>query len=561
MFTMQILDGQLGLTPPSIAGASVDLGIASDGLPGTLYTAGDVGSAVAQLGQGPMVEALADRLTVAGGPGYAMPLNPSTVGTVSATTYGGTGTGTVVASLAPHKEIKIKIEAGGTPTTMTFRYAVGGAAYSAIQASGAGPYVFLVPGTLCKVTFTNVTFTALDVFTVSTAGAVTVVGTGPANQITQASSPVDVYDIRVTITTSGALGVAVFNYSLDGGNTVSGQIAVPSGGVYVLPNTGVVLTFAGTFTAHALPYTIATVAAAFTTSDVNTAMTLLLANALEWSFVHVVGQATSAAGAATMASTLDTHMQTAEVAFRYVFAVTECPTTETDSTVAAAFASFVSKRVAVCAGDIGHLSSITPGKVTRRNCGTVVASKIASARPGTSIAWVEDPPNPLKSVKSLYRSGIEADILDAGRFTTVGQKTGVIGYFVVHGQTMASPGSDFTPIYARRVMDVACRVTRASLLPYTSQKIPVNPAGQTNAGKIQEKWAVAKEALIRKKLLAALNIGPGAGDDADAVDASVVFDRNEPILSTKTFKVAVRVTPFGYAENIAATIGFQNPAL
>jgi hypothetical protein len=563
MFTMTILDGQLGLVPPSTAGASVDLGVCSDGVASTLYTAGNTNSAVSQLGQGPLVEALADRLSFAGGPGYAVPLTPSTLGSAGSTTYAGTGTGTVVADEAPHKQILLKIETGGAPGTMTFRYSVGGAAYSAPIATTAGVFVYLVPGTMCKVTFADQTYTTLAVWTISTAGVIGLVGTGTVGWVTQASSPLDAYDIRVIVKTSGALGAGVFTYSVDGSNTTSGDILIPSGGVYVIPNTGIFLTFAGTFTAHALAYTIACTTSTFTTSDVNTAMTYLLGLPLEWGFVHLVGAASSAANAATMASTLDTHMAAAELAFRYVFAVMECPTggSDTDAVVAAAFASFVSKRVVVCAGDIGHLSSVYPGRVTRRNCGTVVASKIAKVRPGTSIAWVQDPPNPIEKVKSLYRDEQATPLLDAARFTTMTSKIGVIGYFITHGKTMAAPGSDFGRIDYRRPMDVACKAARAMFLPFEEQTIPVNPPGSTKAGKVHEKWALRMEALAKKRLEAALNIGHGANEDADAQAAEVVIDRDENILSTRIFKIAVRIVPNGKAEAVEVTMGFMNPAL
>ena len=53
----------------------------------------------------------------------------------------------------------------------------------------------------------------------------------------------DSYDARVEIRATGALGVAQFRYSLDGGLTYSGDIIVPSGGSYTLANTGLGLTF------------------------------------------------------------------------------------------------------------------------------------------------------------------------------------------------------------------------------------------------------------------------------------------------------------------------------
>lgn len=52
------------------------------------------------------------------------------------------------------------------------------------------------------------------------------------------------YDVAIEITTEGALGVAEFQYSLDGGDTYNGvDTAIPAGGQYALPGTGVTLNF------------------------------------------------------------------------------------------------------------------------------------------------------------------------------------------------------------------------------------------------------------------------------------------------------------------------------
>src|SRR5205823_4993460 len=99
-------------------------------------------------------------------------------------------------------------------------------------------------------TFAAAAYTLNDVYTVATTGVITCVGTGPAGNLTQVSSPLDGYSVIVTITTSGAPGAGIFTYSLDGGNITSAAILIPGGaGIYVIANTGVVLTFASTFTA------------------------------------------------------------------------------------------------------------------------------------------------------------------------------------------------------------------------------------------------------------------------------------------------------------------------
>lgn len=71
------------------------------------------------------------------------------------------------------------------------------------------------------------------------------VGTG-SGAMTVSGTPVSAYPkIVINIVTAGELGTAAFQYSLDGGSTYSGTQTVPAApGIYVLPGTGVSLTFA-----------------------------------------------------------------------------------------------------------------------------------------------------------------------------------------------------------------------------------------------------------------------------------------------------------------------------
>jgi hypothetical protein len=546
--TITIQDGSLGQVPASVAGASVKLGICSDGIVGAFYSNGDINAAVSQLGQGPLVESVADTLAVAGGPVYAMPLNPTTDGTVGAVdTSKATGTGVLTPSRAPAKTIALKIILGGAVATMTYAVSLNGGAYSAPILSVAGPQ--LIPGTLTKVTFAAGTYVATDVYTIATTGGVTLVGSGPAaGNVTHVSSPLDGYDVRVTIVTTGALGVGTFTVSVDGGQNVSAQVLLPSGGSYAIPGTGVVLGFsAATYNAGSI-YSFTTLPAAYSNSDVTTAIAALLALPTEWGFLHAIGMGANAAAAATLAATVDTQMTVAETAFRYVFGVVECPTSESDSTIATAFVNFASTRIMVCAGDIGHLSTLS-GRVIRRNVATVATSRIAAIQPGEDPAWVGR--GALKNVKSLYRDEQKTPLLDAARFTTARTHVGLAGYYLTNGNMMAAGGSDFNFVMRRRVMDVACRITRAGLLPRVNQAVRVD----RKTGFIDERDAVTIERLLTAQLTAAVV------DTSDASAASVVVSRTENMLSTNRLPVDVRVVPLAYAKTIKTTIGFSNPAL
>jgi hypothetical protein len=551
--TIEIQDGSLGQVPASVAGASVKLGMCSDGIPNSFYSAGDINSAVSQLGQGPLVEAMADTLGVAGGPVYAVPLPPTTAGTVgTVNTSLATGAGVLTPSRAPAKTIALKIITGGALATATYAVSLNGGAYSAPILTSASAQ--LIAGTLTKVTLAAGTYVANDVYTIATTGGVTLVGSGPAaSNVTHVSSPLDAYDVRVTIVTTGALGAGVFTYSVDGGNNVSAQILIPSGGAYAIPGTGVVLTFsAATYNSGSI-YSFTTVTAAYSNSDVTAALTALLALPTEWGFVHVIGMGADSAAAATLAATVDTQMTAAQTAFRYVFGAVECPTngsgssTEADSVVAAAFANFASTRIMVCAGDIAHISSLS-GKVIRRNIATVATSRIAAIEPGEDPAWVGR--GALKNVKSLYRDEQKTPLLDAARFTTARTHVGLAGYYLTNGNMMAAGGSDFNFVMRRRVMDRGCQVTRAGLLPRLNQSIRVNKTGN-----IDERDAVTIERQLTEQLKAALVA------TRNASDCAVVVSRTEAVLTTNTLPVDVRIRPLGYAKFIDVTIGFSNPAL
>jgi hypothetical protein len=548
--TFKIQDGALGQTPPSVANAHVKLGVCSAGIVGQIYSFGDAGTAAATLGSGPLVEALADSLSV-GGPVYALPVNPSAYGSNGSVTHTGPGTGTVAASLAPAQSIQLKIGTGGTNGTMTFQVSLNGGAYGTPVASTSGTFSYAVPGTLTTVTFASgQTWVSNDVYLIATDGSVTLTGSGPAaSNVTHSDSPIDAYSVLLTITTAGGLGAGVFTYSVDGGNSTSGQIAIPSGaGKYAIPGTGVVATFSGTFTAGDT-YAWTTTAAGYSTTDLTNAFTALLAAAPEWGFVHVVGTWANAAAAASAAAIVDTQMTTAEGQFRFAFGLVECPTSESDSTVASAFASFQSRRTGVVAGDIGHVSSVT-GRILRRNAAWAVATHIANIQPGEDPAFVGST-TPIVHVASLYRDEQKTPFLDAQRFITMRTFPGRPGYFITNGNLMAPPGSDFNYVQRRRVMDAACRIARQGELPYLNGSVRINPAD----GTIDERDAQSFEATVNSKLKA------GVVSTGDASASSVVVNRAANILSTSTLPVTVRITPLGYMKFISTNIGFQNPSL
>ncbi len=530
------------------------VGVATGGNPGTVYSFGSSSAAVAALHSGPLLEAIISTLSEAGGPVLASCCEPVTAGTIGATTHTGTGVGTCAGSDAPHLQVRIKISTAGDLGAGKFVYALGDGDYCAaeIPLGTPGPWTYRVPGTLLKVTFpAGAPYVKDEVYTFTTSGTITKSGAGPV--VTKAASPTDSHAVVVNIVGTGTLGTAQFTYSLDGGNNFSAPIMVPGTGIYPIIGTGVVLTFAGGAGAFVDgdTYTIACAAAGCTSTEITAAFNVLKADSRRWFLLHVVGTPANAAAAASLAGTMSTLMETAATSFRFSRCLIECPTSEVDATVVAAFASFAGDRVLVGAGDYLHISPNT-GRKLRRNAAWQIASRAARLRPGQDVAEVAV--GALAQVQTIYRDEFTTPALDAGRFCTLRTYVGQAGYYVSNANIMCGPGSDYTLLQYGRCMDVACDITRDACVPMLNGNVRLNKTGP-RAGCIIERDADRYEKSTRQKLVA------GMVNTGDITDVDVTFDRDTNLIIGGDEPIAVSILPLGYLKSITATMAFANPAL
>jgi hypothetical protein len=375
-------------------------------------------------------------------------------------------------------------------------------------------------------------------------------GSGLAT-VAVSGTPLDFYNVVVAITTAGALGAAQFQYSLDNGLTYSQLYAAPSGGTFVIPDTGLTLTLSvsgGNFVKGDL-YAFQTAPAGSNITDVTNGINALLALPTAWSWVHVVGPAQTSAAAAALAAAVEVLMEgAASTNFKYGFCVVECPT-DTDANIEAAFGSTGTLyRTMVCAGTETIISSLL-GDEPIRPSGISVTARMALTPPS------EDPGRvargSLPGVVAIQRDENATPALDALSFTTLRTIPGQSGFFITSGHMFVPQSSDFWLSQNRRVMDIACTTAYAALLQFLNSTLAVN---KTN-GTISNAQASTIENYVNSQLNAVL-VAPG-----DAVASSVVVNRTNNVLSSKQLLVTVRVTPNGYAKQITATLAFNNPAL
>lgn len=574
--TVNVLDGNLNLQPGSTSKIMLYMGVCTLGVPNVLQTIGDGATLQTQCGLGRLVEMGSYGLDTSGGPAQFLPLTVGTPGGVSAVTKLGTG-GTMTISVAPHVSITIQCTTGGTLGTAAFTFSLNGGTPSApvVSAAGWSSTGYMVLGTFCTIVFTAGTYVAggtPDIYTISTAGAVAhPQGAGPAVP-TFTASPIDDYAAVVTITTAGALGTAQFTYSLDGtAASASSPIVSAGSGIYAIPNSGIVITLASAQVAGDT-FSFTTCGPNASSGNLTTGLTALqttyLSSAL-YSMINLVdGNALSSAWA-TQSAALQTGMTTLFNSGVYVRVFNQCPTsgsisasagavvvnsTDTDATVAANAAAVNADRVAGSAGDVS-LTSVITGLAQRRCCSWVAAARAASVAAATNIGEVALGGVP--GVNSLYRDETSTPLLDAARFITmrtfpgsVAAGTGVPGFFLTDGKTMALVTSDFSDLCNARVIDRACTIARVNALPYTNGKIPTTTRNGL-VGVITEK----KAQQIEKKIGSAMTTGLVDIQPQDAVACGVTINRTNNILSSKNLQLTVGAQPFAYSKYITINIG------
>lgn len=136
-------------------------------------------------------------------------------------------------------------------------------------------------------------------------------------------TPIDDYIATIAIVRAGKVGTQpypTFTYSLDSNLSQSAEIAIPGSGTYVIPGTGITLTFSNGAVGFKAgdTFSFTTVGSTWNNTDLSNALTALLTDSRSWGFLHVVGSATAA-----LAGTVDTFMNTAFVQKRFVNAIVE----------------------------------------------------------------------------------------------------------------------------------------------------------------------------------------------------------------------------------------------
>lgn len=386
-----------------------------------------------------------------------------------------------------------------------------------------------------------------------------VTGTSAVTADDTTTEPYDDYEVYFEVVAGGTIGVAgiTFKYSLDGGRTMSATTALGTANTYTIPSSGVTIDFgAGTLVAGDYA-SFRTTAPQWNSSELGAALDALKVTATDWAIVEVVG-----ALDATTFDTLETKIASIYASGKDVAWIgsARIPNLgEADATyqssLTGVFSSKSSTYGALTAGAVEMTSSVSARRYLRpvsfvvapreNSLSEEVNSADIKLGPIGGISIVDDLGNP------KHHDEAKSPGLDDARFYALRTWERRSGVFVNRPRLFCPTGSDFQLLTHRRVMNIALQVLRSYFEERLNSPIRVD----RTTGFILESEALAIEAGANARLSAALLSKPKASD------AYCVVARNENILSTRNLSADARVVPLAYAESVALTVGFSNPAL
>ncbi len=398
--------------------------------------------------------------------------------------------------------------------------------------------------------------------TAGSCGAVTQTGTGTSVVTVDAvaDEPDDDFEFYIEIVTGGTIGVAgiTLKYSLDGGRTLSPEIALGTANSYVIPGSGgVEIDFAAGTLVAGDTIAFRGNAPAPSAAEVGTALDALKLSAVSWELVHiaapvdgtifdtietkVTGMASSGKHRAWIGNTRMPNAGESEAAYK--------------TALDAIFGAKSTKHGMLCAGACKLTSSVS-GRQYRRPVSFAVAALEGSVSQEINTADINL--GPLVGVAIRDSDGNVDDHdesanpgLDDSRFCVLRTWDEVQGVYVNRPRLLSPAGSDFELLPHRRVMNLALETLRAYFVRRLSKPILVDKT----TGFILESEAAEIESGGNAVLRAVLLTKPKASD------AYCVIDRNVNILSTKTLSGQARVVPLAYPETVELEVGFSNPAL
>jgi hypothetical protein len=402
--------------------------------------------------------------------------------------------------------------------------------------------------------------------TVATKDAIVVTGVTGTSVVTATGATLADDDVEALfkVVTGGTIGVAgiTYQWSLDGGRTMSPVTALGTATAFVFPNSGGLgFSFAAGTLVAGDTVTQRAYAANFSAADLGVALEALRVSTYDWDLCVIVGP---------VDSTIFDAIATARAANpekTFICAARTPTAAETEATYKTAldtiFGAKADNGIIVCAGACEQTSSIS-FRSYRRPSLFAIAPRLGSVSEEIDIAQPTLGALPSCNIRDTNGNPKHHDEsvnpgLDDSRFSCLRTIDGKQGVYVNNCRILSATGSDFEFAQHRRIYNIARRTLRLYFTDRLSSPILVDAA----TGFILESEALEIEAGADAAMRTALRAKPkcsGGGIDGKA-SRFCKLSRTDNILSSKTLTVQGAVIPLAYPKNINIDLGFKNPAV
>lgn len=344
----------------------------------------------------------------------------------------------------------------------------------------------------------------------------TTLGTGTSTVVANASAPFDHYNVQVNIVTGGTRGTAgiVYTYSLDGGQTVSGQTALGTASTLSIPNSGVAFDIGVGTVAGGASWQVYTERPLLNDTNVTDALTALGTTRLPFEGVLIDSSATT-----STVGLIDTILSGWESRGVFKFAILNsrmkiepAATGETEAAYATALTTTFGSQTSIrcCVGaDGAHAPSPISGNNIKRPTSMFLAARAMSIPIGEDPAYVAR--GPVTGAQVADSNGNPADhdedlfpTLDSLRLTTLRSFApgGPQGVYITNANTIQASGGAFPYLQHIRIMNRACEIAWFILTTQLSRGVRKNPKADpvTGAVYIFEPDAALIESLVNDAL-------------------------------------------------------------
>jgi hypothetical protein len=398
---------------------------------------------------------------------------------------------------------------------------------------------------------------------------VTTINGDSTGTITGTGAPSDAFKFKVKIVnapiatnqgaavSAGNVGIQV---SIDGGVNYGPYAVVPPSGIVpltrgtsVLGDTNTTITLDSGYFAVGDTYTNNVTQPFYGTSAIGSALTGLQADPRLWSLLNFSGIPDVTTDAVTNYGTVAAGMTTLQSQFRYARAMMCTPQDAGgDSTIFTDWASSADNTRVWTGCNTHNVFDILWGGVMERSSSDAFLSRLCTIAPSHSPGYVDD--GSLYAVFTTNRDERATPGAFDQRFgctRTVPGRGGL--YFDGDGRMHVNGTSDFENIMNCRVMDEVCTALVNAAIHFQNMTVRLNDLGQIapqDASKIQKYIYSQIQAVAGNDIS-----GPTSPQDMVTVYV------NDNILSTQTLRCLISIIPFGYFKSVQFDVGFENPVL